>query len=82
MNFITENLDKLLYIIPILCISVFQIILTMRGRTDEATRLETKKQKYLSRLTKKRDKCIVKGQKLQQKINEKESKENVSSIEK
>ena len=79
MNFIADNLDKLLYIIPILCISIFQIILTMRGKTDEATRLETKKQKYLSRLTKKRDKCITKGQKYQQKINEKEKKD-VSSI--
>ena len=51
-------------------LSITQIILIIKGRTDEAQKLEIKKQKQITKLTAKRDKCLKNAVKNENKIKE------------
>ncbi len=54
----------------IILLSITQVILVIKGRTDEAQRLEIKKQKQITKLTAKRDKCLKEAVRNENKLKE------------
>lgn len=63
-------IETIATIASVIFLSITQIILIIKGRTDEAQRLEIKKQKQINKLTAKRDKCLKKAVKKENKIKE------------
>ena len=63
-------IETIATIASVILLSITQIILVLKGRTDEAQRLEIKKQKQITKLTAKRDKCLKNAVKNENKIKE------------
>lgn len=63
-------IETIATIASVILLSITQIILVIKGRTDEAQRLEIKKQKQITKLTAKRDKCLKNAVKNENKIKE------------
>lgn len=63
-------IETIATIASVILLSITQIILVIKGRTDEAQRLEIKKQKQITKLTAKRDKCLKQAVKNENKIKE------------
>ena len=63
-------IEKIATVISVIMLSITQIILIIKGRTDEAQKLEIKKQKQITKLTAKRDKCLKNAVKNENKIKE------------
>ena len=68
------DIEKIMYVLPLVVCSIAQIILMATGKTDKAMQLEQKKQK----LIRKRNKHLTLAEKETEKI--KEIKENVASL--
>lgn len=62
--------ETLLTIGTILLVSFVQVILTIKGKTDDAIKLEAKKTKLIEKLTKKRDKNAETALKIDKQIKE------------
>ena len=74
-------IETIATIASVILLSITQIILVIKGRTDEAQRLEIKKQKQITKLTAKRDKCLknaVKNENKLKEINGNNEKSNTS----
>lgn len=74
-------IETIATVISVIMLSITQIILVIKGRTDEAQKLEIKKQKQITKLTAKRDKCLkeaVKNENKIKEINENNEKSNTS----
>lgn len=74
-------IETIATIASVILLSITQIILVLKGRIDEAQRLEIKKQKQINKLTAKRDKCLkqaVKNEKKLKEINRNNEKSNTS----
>lgn len=74
-------IETIATIASVILLSITQIILVIKGNTDEAQRLEIKKQKQITKLTTKRDKCLKNAVKNENKIKEisgKDEKSNTS----
>ena len=74
-------IETIATIASVILLSITQIILVIKGRTDEAQRLEIKKQKQITKLTAKRDKCLknaVKNENRIKEINGNNEKSNTS----
>lgn len=63
-------IETIATIASVILLSITQIILVIKGRTDEAQRLEIKKQKQITKLTTKRNKCLKEAVKNENKIKE------------
>lgn len=63
-------IETIATIASVILLSITQVILIIRGRTDEAQRLEIKKQKQINKLTAKRNKCLKNAVKNENKIKE------------
>lgn len=63
-------IETIATITSVILLSITQIILIIKGRTDEAQRLEIKKQKQITKITAKRDKCLKEAVKNENKIKE------------
>lgn len=70
--------ETLLTIGTILLISFVQIVLSLKGKTNEVAKLENKKTKLISKLTNKRNCYIEKAKKEDQKIKELKENETIS----
>ena len=74
-------IETIATIASVILLSITQIILVIKGRTDEAQKLEIKKQKQITKLTAKRDKCLkeaVKNENRLKEINGNNEKSNTS----
>lgn len=63
-------IETIATIASVILLSITQVILIIKGRTDEAQRLEIKKQKQITKLTAKRDKCLKEAVKNENKLKE------------
>lgn len=63
-------IETIATILSVIMLSITQIILVIKGRTDEAQKLEIKKQKQITKLTAKRDRCLKEAVKNENKIKE------------
>lgn len=63
-------IETIATVLSVIMLSITQIILIIKGRTDEAQKLEIKKQKQINKLTAKRDKCLKEAVKNENKIKE------------
>lgn len=63
-------IETIATIASVILLSITQIILVIKGRTDEAQRLEIKKQRQINKLTAKRNKCLKQAVKNENKIKE------------
>lgn len=63
-------IETIATVISVIMLSITQIILIIKGRTDEAQKLEIKKQKQITKLTAKRDRCLKEAVKNENKIKE------------
>ena len=63
-------IETIATVISVIMLSITQIILIIKGRTDEAQKLEIKKQKQITKLTARRDKCLKEAVKNENKIKE------------
>lgn len=71
------TIDNLTMIIPIIILTVSQIIMLITGNTDKAKSIEIKKEKQINKLMKKRKKAQTKFLQTNNKIEElKESKKD------
>lgn len=71
------TIENLTMVIPIIILTISQIIMLMTGNTDKAKSIEIKKEKEINRLMKKRNKAREKFLKTNGKIEElKENKED------
>lgn len=57
-------------VLSVIMLSITQIILVIKGRTDEAQKLEIRKQKQITKLTAKRDRYLKEAVKNENKIKE------------
>ena len=74
-------IETIATIASVILLSITQVILIIKGRTDEAQRLEVKKQKQITKLTAKRNKCLknaVKNENKLKEINGNNEKSNTS----
>lgn len=65
------NLENLISTLPYILISIFQVILILRGNLKDASKLESKKAKELEKLTRKREKLVEKLSTVATEIEEK-----------
>lgn len=72
------SLETIATIISIVFLSITQVILIAKGRTDQAIKIEQKKEKQITKLTARRNKYIQRAEKENQKI--KEIKDNDTSV--
>lgn len=63
-------IETIATILSVIMLSITQIILVIKGRTDEAQKLEIKKQKQITKLTAKRNKCLKEAVRNENKIKE------------
>lgn len=63
-------IETIATITSIILLSITQMILIIKGRTDEAQRLEIKKQKQITKITAKRDKYLKNAIKNENKLKE------------
>lgn len=63
-------IETIATVLSVIMLSITQIILVIKGRTDEAQKLEIKKQKQITKLTAKRDRCLKEAVKNENKIKE------------
>lgn len=66
-------------LISIVFLSITQIVLILKGRTNEAEQIEIKKEKQINKLTAKRNKYLKKAVKNENKIKEINSKNEKSN---
>lgn len=63
-------IETIATILSVIMLSITQVILILKGRTNEAQKLEIKKQKQITKLTARRDKCLKEAVKNENKIKE------------
>ena len=63
-------IETIATVLSVIMLSITQIILIIKGRTDEAQKLEIKKQKQITKLTARRDRCLKEAVKNENKIKE------------
>lgn len=66
-------------VISIVFLSITQVILILKGRTNEAKQIEIKKEKQINKLTAKRNKFLKKAVKNENKIKEIKGKNEESN---